>query len=167
MSILCVSLWVCTYTYTWVCITCVCAFFYARIFVCLCLCVCFCKGVLFLMVLSVCVWLTVVPVGCDSVTECADPSAGPASPHFSSIPLHSLHLQLCIYLTLHSTGQICLGCLSFLSFCCPQSVLLLLAIPPSQSNPSPSFLVAMGVLQFSLQRTAERAHSPHRTAVIG
>lgn len=79
----------------------------------------------------------------------------------------SLHLQLCIYLTLHSTGQICLSWLNFLSLYCPQSVLSPLAIPRSQPNPSPSFLVTMGVLQFSLQRTAERADSHYGTTVVG
>ena len=85
---------------------------------CLCISMWPFLSILFLMAFNVyvCVWLTVVPVGCDSVTECADPLAGPASLHFSSVPLGFIHLQLCIYLTFLPSGKICLSFLNFLSF---------------------------------------------------
>lgn len=62
--------------------------------------------------------------------------------------LHSLHPQLCIYLTFHSTEQICLGCLNWLSVVFK----VLYHRLPSQSNPSRSIPVIMDVLHSCLRR---------------
>lgn len=71
--------------------------FYIQEYLFVCICVCFCEGVL---PYGKCVCVCACVCMCDwqwcllgdSVTECADPSAGPASLHFSSILLHFLHL---------------------------------------------------------------------------